>query len=223
MDALFGFTGADFVLIAGDAVQLRSIFKLKDNLDKLVQLDEHKILACAGPNGDVSAFSDFILRNMELERFRNHGQRMSTHATANFTRHALAQALRRSPYQVNMLIGGYDKNAGPSLYFMDYLASMQKVTRGAQGYIAYFVNGLLDRLWKEGMTQEEGLEVARKCVHEIKKRFLVDLVRFQVKIITADGIKSLELESEEIEELSSAQKLPTGKEQAEGAVAMQED
>ena len=39
----------------------------------------------------------------------------------------LAKALRSSPYMVNLLLAGVDENGEPSLYFMDYLASMVKV------------------------------------------------------------------------------------------------
>ena len=54
-----------------------------------------------------------------------------TNAAANFTRRNLADYLRsRTPYQVNLLIAGFDNDTGkPELYFMDYLASMIKVKR----------------------------------------------------------------------------------------------
>ena len=35
--------------------------------------------------------------------------------------------LFQTPYQVNLLLAGYDKHSGPELYYMDYLASQQKV------------------------------------------------------------------------------------------------
>jgi hypothetical protein len=37
----------------------------------------------------------------------------------------LAIALRKAPYQANLLLGGYDEKDGAELYFMDYLASLQ--------------------------------------------------------------------------------------------------
>ena len=35
---------------------------------------------------------------------------------------------KQSAYQVNMLIAGYDDTSGPELYYMDWLASLQKVS-----------------------------------------------------------------------------------------------
>jgi hypothetical protein len=52
----------------------------------------------------------------------------------------LATAMRRNPYEVHMLIGGYDgETKGPSLYFMDYMASLAKVDKAAHGYCSYFI------------------------------------------------------------------------------------
>jgi len=39
----------------------------------------------------------------------------------------LYQALRRNPYQTNLLLGGFDEGVGPSLFYLDYLGSMHKV------------------------------------------------------------------------------------------------
>lgn len=58
------------------------------------------------------------------------GLKMSTKAAANFTRNELAQALRKGPYQVDLLVAGVDDD-GAHLYFMDYLASSEKVNKAA--------------------------------------------------------------------------------------------
>jgi hypothetical protein len=45
----------------------------------------------------------------------------------------LAYALRKGPYQANLLLGGFDEKDGAALYFMDYLASLQVRPRGGRG------------------------------------------------------------------------------------------
>lgn len=44
------------------------------------------------------------------------------------------------PLQVDMLLVGYDEGVGPSFYFLDYLASMQKLDYGSHGYGGFFCN-----------------------------------------------------------------------------------
>ena len=87
----------------------------------------------------------------------------------------LAQALRKGPYQVNILLGGYDILEGVAkLYWMDYLGSLQQVQKGAHGYAAYFVNSVLDNNYRQDMTEAEGLETMRKCILELKTRFMIN-------------------------------------------------
>merc|ERR1711977_218307 len=102
------------------------------------------------------------------------GLKLSTKAAANFTRNELATALRKGPYQADLLVGGVDAD-GPALYFMDYLASCEKVNKAAHGYGAMFTLGLMDRYWKKDMTEPEAVEVIRMCIKELETRFIVSL------------------------------------------------
>ena len=40
----------------------------------------------------------------------------------------------QSPYHCNLLLAGYDEANGPSLYWMDYLATLNKINTGGTGY-----------------------------------------------------------------------------------------
>ena len=85
-------------------------------------------------------FAEFIQANIQLYSMRN-GMELSPAATANFVRGELATALRsRRPYTVNLLLGGYDSIADkPTLYWIDYLASLAPVPYAAHGYAQYVI------------------------------------------------------------------------------------
>ena len=100
-----------------------------------------------------------------------------------FFRSQLAQFLRKSPYNVNLIIGGYEEKKGPSLFFMDYLASIHELSRCAHGYAAHFTLGLLDRFYKQNLTEEEGVEIIHRCINELETRFLVNRTGFVIKIV----------------------------------------
>ena len=73
-------------------------------------------------------------------------------------RSELAQAIRRGPYQVNLLIAGYDRVENQAkLYWLDYLGTLQQVSKGAHGYAGYFVNSVLDNNFQKDMKKEEGI------------------------------------------------------------------
>lgn len=70
---------------------------------------------------------------------------LSPSGLAHFVRGELATSLRsRNPYNVNLLMGGVDPITGkPSLYWLDYLASLAEVPYAAHGYAQYVVSGYL--------------------------------------------------------------------------------
>ena len=76
---------------------------------------------------------------------------------------------------------------------MDYLAALSKVNFGAHGYAANFILSVFDRDWKKHMTLEEAKEVVRRCIHELKTRFLISQPVFIVKMVDSNGTKTLTL------------------------------
>ena len=128
MECLIGMQFNDFVMVAADQTNARSIMVMKQDQDKFCQLSERLVMAVSGESGDTTQFAEYIAKNIQLYKMRN-SYELSPSAAANFTRRNLADYLRsRTPYQVNLLIAGFDTETGkPELYFMDYLASMIKV------------------------------------------------------------------------------------------------
>lgn len=193
MDSLFAIKGKGFVVLAADSHAAFSVIRLKDDEDKLSALDANKIMAAAGPQGDRRQFVEYIQKNLALYRLRtNNTLSLSTHAAAHYTRGELAHALRSKPFQVDCLIGGYDKDKGAQLYFLDYLASMQEVNKAAHGYAAMFVLGLMDRYWTPEITEAEGIEIIKKCIDEMKTRFIIKQQDFTIKVVNENGIKVIQ-------------------------------
>ena len=192
MDSVFGIAGKDWVLIVCDTAVNRSIMTLKHNEDKITPLNNYKILGCAGEQTERYNFSNYIKANLALTEFRT-GFELGVEATAQYMRSELAIAIRKGPYQVNCLMGGYDQNDGRcKLYWLDYLGTMQQVNKGAQGYCGYFVNSILDNEFKSDMTLDQGIECAKKCIYEMNHRFMINQHGFLGKVVTKDGIKVID-------------------------------
>jgi 20S proteasome subunit beta 4 len=148
------------------------------NFEKPVQITElssSKLLAAAGENSDRVAFTEYIKSNLALHQYRT-GLDLSTAGTAAWIRSTviwpypcrcapvralhyilciswecsvqLATYLRKRPYQVNLLLGGYDADDGASLYYIDYMGTKQKTNFGAHGYCSNFILSVMDRHWK---------------------------------------------------------------------------
>merc|ERR1712224_384154 len=189
METLVGIVTTEATIVLADASAARSIIRFQDEVDKVKEIDSHKAMASAEKKGgDSTHFGEYVQKNLKLYELRT-STNLSTHAAANFVRGELARFLRQKPYQVDLLIGGWEEDAGPSLYYLDYLASMQKVPYACHGYAGYFCTSTIDRYYTPNLTLEEGLDIVRKCLHEINTRFLVNTPNFMVKIVDKDGTR----------------------------------
>lgn len=189
MDCTFGIQGEDFILLASDKAVVHSIIKLQDSDNKITLLSENQIMATVGENYDRKTFSKLVQCNLEYYYYLN-GNRLNTSEVANYVRNLYAEGIRSHPHQCNALIAGYDLD-GPKLFWADYLGSMQQVTKGAHGYGAYFLYGLMDNFYKKDFFIEDGEKCISACINELKTRFLVNMVDFNVYKVTKNGIEDI--------------------------------
>lgn len=192
MDILLGVTTKDSVLLVTSKASARGITVIKATDDKTRVLNNHTLMAFSGEPGDTVNFAEYLQVNAQLYGMR-HGIDLSPKALACFTRNTLATSLRsRKPYQVNLLIGGYDKKTdSPTLNWIDYLGANVELPYAAHGYASYYVLSLLDRHFKPGMSEEEGAKLVQFCVDELKLRMPIDFKGVLVKAVDKDGIREL--------------------------------
>lgn len=181
-----------FALVATDQTSARSILVMKETYDKTYALSDHLLLSVTGESGDTTQFAEFIAKNIQLFKMRN-GYQLSPKAATNFTRRNLADYLRsRTPFMVNLIIAGYDKDKEAcELYYMDYLAANVQVPYAAHGYGGFFTTAIMDRDYRPDMTETEAYELMKSCVREIQKRLIINLPNFQIKRVDKDGIHKL--------------------------------
>ncbi|KAL8582957.1 hypothetical protein ACOMHN_006501 [Nucella lapillus] len=190
MECLIGIQGKDFILIASDTISARSIVKMKNDQDKMFQLNDTLLMAIAGEPGDTVQFAEYVSKNIQLYKMRN-GYELSTNAAAHFTRRNVADALRsQHPKFVNILMAGVD-DEDPRLYFLDYLGSIIQVPFAVHGYGGMFTLSLLDRLYRKDMNKDEVVVLLKQCITEIQKRFLVDIPQFKVRVVAQTGVEDL--------------------------------
>ncbi|KAK9487067.1 nucleophile aminohydrolase [Lipomyces starkeyi] len=192
MDVILGLTTKDAVIVATSMAAVRGVSILKADDDKTRIVAPHTLVAYTGEAGDTVQFAEYVQANIQLHGMRNETE-LSPPAITSFVRSELAKSLRsRKPYQVNILIGGYDTAAEkPCLYWVDYLASRAQVPYAAHGYAAYYTLSLLDRWYKKDLSLEEGMKIMEMCVKELRTRLPIDFKGIQIKIIDRDGVRTV--------------------------------
>ncbi|KAJ7190236.1 20S proteasome subunit [Mycena pura] len=194
METSFAITGKGYVIVAADTTASRSIIKMKTDEDKVKTLSPHLLMAYSGEPGDTVHFAEYVERNIRLYQIRNlYPLRPS--AAAAWIRRALATSLRsRSPYSVNLLVGGYDTAShDPHLYWIDFLGTMTEVPFAAHGYGAYFALSLLDRYHDPEASLEDGLIALKRCIRQVEERLVVTPGKYKVKVVSKDGIQEIDL------------------------------
>lgn len=192
-ETVFGLAGKDWAIVVCDAhMQSHQIIATKSNEDKITVVEPKMLFGCNGASADRNVFMEYVQKSINLYALRN-GVPLCPEAAANWTRNEMAEALRKGPYQVDLLIAGYDDATGEaSLYFLDMYSSMAKVNKAAHSYAGNFVLGLLDKEWKEGLSETDGLQVVKKAIAEIKLRFsLGRLDRFTIKVVNKAGVRTV--------------------------------
>ncbi|KIM54270.1 hypothetical protein SCLCIDRAFT_1222148 [Scleroderma citrinum Foug A] len=194
METSFALTGKGYVIVAADTTAARSIVKMKIDEDKIKELGSHLLMAYSGEPGDTVQFAEYVERNIRLYQIRN-VYPLRPPAAASWIRRSLAESLRsRSPYSVNLLLGGYDTTENkPNLYWIDYLGSAVEVPFAAHGYGSYFALSLLDRYHDPEASLEEGLDTLKRCIDQVAKRLVVSPGKYKVKVVDKDGIREVEI------------------------------
>lgn len=190
MNSAFGFIGKNFALLVSDIIASKSLVNQKNDMDKIVEIGNKKMLIISGNSGDISNFVDFVQKTIQLYALKT-GYSLSTHSVANFLKRELSQSFRKGALTINLIIAGYDELVGISLYYLDYTGNLQRMNHCVQGYASLFISSILNRNYNPLLKIEDAVILLLKCILVLKKRFIINHSNFIVKIIDKKGSRVL--------------------------------
>ena len=71
MECLIGMAFKDFVMVAADQTNARSIMVMKSDQNKFINLSDRLVMAVSGESGDTNQFAEYIAKNIQLYKMRN--------------------------------------------------------------------------------------------------------------------------------------------------------
>ncbi len=189
-----GMICTDGIVLASERRATMGHFIASREAKKVYQISDTTGLTIAGTVGDAQQ----IVRAMTVES-KLYEMRRKEPVTIKGLSTMLSNMLNSvRGYGVQLLIGGVDKN-GPALYSIDALGGTIEETRavstGSGSPIAY---GVLEDNYREGMTVDEGAQLAIRALHNAMKRDSASGDAISVVKIT-DG-KFIRMEDEEVNE-----------------------
>ena len=134
---------------------------------KLFRIDEHIGMTIAGGVGDAQVLVRWLQAEVDLYKLKR-GTEMSVKAASTMMANILNQR-KFAPFYVQLLVGGVDLE-GSHIYSLDAAGGSipDKFTTTGSGSV--FVYGVLEDHFKDGMTLDEGLDLAIRGISAAMKR-----------------------------------------------------
>lgn len=134
---------------------------------KLFKIDNQLGLTVAGLVGDAQSLARMLRAEAELYKTKR-GINMSVQAGATLLSNIM-NARRMMPYMVQLLIGGVDRDGG-HVYSLDAAGGAIPDDFVTTGSGSPFVYGVLEDHYEEGITVNEGTDLAIRALHSAMSR-----------------------------------------------------
>ncbi|MBC7084963.1 MAG: archaeal proteasome endopeptidase complex subunit beta [Methanomethylovorans sp.] len=177
------------VVLATERRATMGNFIASQTAKKIYQIDDLVGMTTAGSVGDAQQ----IVRIMSVESHLYKMRRKEPMTIKGITTllSNILSGQRYYPLMVQLLVGGVDKN-GPAIFSLDALGGAieetKAVSTGSGSPIAY---GVLEDRFTEGISIDEGVELAIRALHNAMKRDSASGNGIDVVVITADKFNRL--------------------------------
>lgn len=153
---------------------------------KLYKIDEHLGLATAGLVGDLQVLARYLSAESNLYRLKR-DSKIPVESAATLMSNIMNQR-KFMPYYVQLILGGFDSKGG-HVYSLDAAggAIPDKYTSGGSG--SPYVFGVLEDLFREDLTLDEGIDIAIRAIGAAKRRDSASGGMTNIAVITKDGFK----------------------------------
>jgi proteasome beta subunit len=135
--------------------------------DMRATMDEHLAMTIAGGVGDAQVLVRWLKSEVDLYKLKR-GTEMSVKAAATMMGNILNQR-KFTPFYVQLLVGGVDLE-GSHIYSLDSAGGSIPDKFVTTGSGSVFVYGVLEDHYKDGMSQEDGLDLAIRGISAAMKR-----------------------------------------------------
>lgn len=153
---------------------------------KIFKIIDHIGAACAGLVADMQILTRQVSAYAKLFELNN-GRRISVKAAAKTMSNLLFQR-RFFPYFTQTIVGGVD-DEGPSLYTLDPMGSLIPDKYATVGSGAQIAVGVLEESYRDGLTLEEGRDLALRAMRSAIKRDIASGNGIDLLLISKDEIR----------------------------------
>jgi proteasome beta subunit len=183
---ILGMVCKDGVVMASERRATMGTLIAHKETKKLYKIDNHLALATAGLVGDLQVLARYLSAEVNLYRLKR-GIDMPIQSAATLMSNIL-NSRKFYPYYVQLVIGGWDSTGG-HVFSLDAAggAIPDKYTAGGSG--SPYVFGVLEDLFKDDLTSDEGVDIAIRAINAAMSRDSASGNGADVAIINAKEFK----------------------------------
>lgn len=213
---VLGIVCKDGIVMAGDrqSTMGQSIVADKKKI-KVYPVNDYLVFAGTGVASDAQRAPKILRAELKLKELKSKS-RPTVKQAANLLNHIAYSNIRQPsiiPFQVGSLLAGYNPDGTIELYTIEPAGTIGKVEDydANVGSGMPYVLGLLERQWKENMSIEEGIELAKEAIKSSSQRDTASGFGIDVYKITSEGIEKVVEESVEYNYKKDVSKEKTNK------------
>ena len=190
---ILGLVCKDGVIIAADRQVTAGNIVMNKKEQKVFPVNDYLVTAGCGIAADIMRVPKVLAAELKLKELKAKS-RPTIKQAASLLAHMSYSGIRQPsmiPQQAGFLLGGVNEDGKVELYSIEPAGGVSKV----EDYDANFgsgmpyVLGFLERQYKEEMTVEQGLELARESLKSSTQRDTGSGYGMDAWVITKDGIR----------------------------------
>jgi proteasome beta subunit len=188
-----GLVCKDGLVLAADKRATSGYLISYKKFDKIISITGNIAVTVAGTVSDVQLLTKYLKAELKLKDIRT-GRETTVREAANLLANFVYSNIRKFsliPGISHFIVGGKD-SAGFHLYDLSPDGSIVEVddyiSSGSGSVMAF---GVLETLYKKGLSVDEGIKLAAKCVNAAVQRDIATGNGIDIVTITKEGVKKV--------------------------------
>ncbi len=183
----------DGIVMGSDRRVTAGTIVMSKEEQKTVKINDYLVLSWTGGAADALLSQKVISAELKLLELRTKN-RPTVRESANLIGMMIYKNMRTPsmvPHIVGTLVGGFNTDGSTELYTIEPAGGVYPVKHYDANFSSGmpYILGLLERQYKEGLSVQEGVELAQECLKSSTQRDIASGNGIDVFTITKDGIK----------------------------------
>ncbi len=180
-----GIKTKNFTILAADRRATSGYYIAHKKIRKIVQITDYMAMTTAGLVADAQILAEWLSNHLRYKYYTTK-MKPSVRSAAEYLSIILHSA-RFYPYIVQLLLGGYD--TAPRLFNIDWFGSVTEEEYVATGSGSPIAIGVIEDGYRENLTEDEAVELAKRAVYAATKRDSFSGNGIDVVVIGENSIK----------------------------------